>query len=556
MKTKMRILLGFLFALLLLGGTMNGVAQTSQTADQTVCMGIQPYKVDASLLPNPTYNWTISGGGTIASGNGTVEITVNWTTVGGPYTLSVTTTSNGCTSDPQSVSVTVVASPVGPTLAAQVPALANVCEGTNVSATFTAGSGGVGCSDAYQYRFDGTGVWTAYTPGTDLSTTGHTLVEIQGQRSGCTTGSGCNGTEWVTLATWGVTAPPTANISYSGSPWCTSAAAQTVTLTGTNAYTGGVFSSTTGLTINGSTGEITPSTSAAGTYLVTYTIAAAGGCAQVTATTSVTITALPTASISYSGSPWCTSASAQTVTLTGTNAYTGGTFSSTTGLTIDSSTGEITPSTSTAGTYLVTYTISAAGGCAQVTATASVTITALPTASISYSGLPWCSSATAQTVTLTGTNAYTGGTFSSTTGLAINSSTGEITPSTSTAGTYLVTYTIAAAGGCAQVTATASVTITALPTASISYSGSPWCTSAVAQTVTLTGTNAYTGGIFSSTTGLTLNSSTGEITPSTSAAGTYLVTYTIPPASGCVLVPATTSITINPKPTTSAIWHN
>ena len=49
--------------------------------------------------------------------------------------------------------------------------------------------------------------------------------------------------------------------------------------------------------------------------------------------------------------------------------------------------------------------------------------------------------------------------------------TGAITPSSSTAGTYTVTYTMAAAGGCGAQTATTSVTITTLPAATISYAG-------------------------------------------------------------------------------------
>ena len=59
----------------------------------------------------------------------------------------------------------------------------------------------------------------------------------------------------------------------------------------------------------------------------------------------------------------------------------------------------------------------------------------------------------------------TGGTYSSTTGLSIDASTGSITPNTSTAGIYTVTYTVAASGGCAAVSATTSVTITAAPVA-------------------------------------------------------------------------------------------
>ncbi len=99
---------------------------------------------------------------------------------------------------------TVNPQPTGPTLNTRTPNLATVCDGQTVSATFNAGSGGIGCTDAYQYRFDGAGGWNSYTPGNNLNTAGHTLVEIQGQRSGCDAGTGCSGTTWVTLATWTV----------------------------------------------------------------------------------------------------------------------------------------------------------------------------------------------------------------------------------------------------------------------------------------------------------------------------------------------------------------
>jgi hypothetical protein len=106
---------------------------------------------------------------------------------------------------------------------------------------------------------------------------------------------------------------------------------------------------------------------------VSYTLAATGGCAAVVATATVTITAAPTATIGYINSPFCrTITIAQPVSQTGT---TGGTYSSTTGLSINASTGAIIPSTSTAGTYTVSYTIAAAGGCAAVIKTTSVVIT-------------------------------------------------------------------------------------------------------------------------------------------------------------------------------------
>lgn len=326
---------------------------------------------------------------------------------------------------------------------------------------------------------------------------------------------------------------PSATISYSGTPFCkTVATAQAVTLTGTG---GGTYSaSPAGLTINSSTGAITPSTSTAGTYTVTYSIAAASGCAAFSTTTSVTITALAT--ISYVGSPFCQSTStAQSVTQTGA---TGGTYSSTAGLSIDATTGAITPSGSTAGTYTVTYSVGASGGCAAHSATTSVTVTNSLSGSISYAGTPFCKSvSTAQPVTQTGTS---GGTYSSTVGLTIDATTGAITPSTSTAGTYTVTYTVPASGPCAGFSTTASVTITTAPSATISYGAAPFCPSG-SVSVSQSGT---AGGTYSSTAGLSINAFSGTIALNLSAPGSYTVTYTVPASGGCAAYPTTAGLSI------------
>ena len=348
---------------------------------------------------------------------------------------------------------------------------------------------------------------------------------------------------------------PTATFSYAGSPFCPNLiTGQAVTMTGTGAYTGGVYSSTTGLTINSSTGDITPSTSTSGNYTVTYMVPASGGCAAFPVTTTIVIKATPTVSISYLATQFCsTLTTGQAVTLNGTGAYTGGTFTSSTGLTINASSGEISPSSSAQGNYVVTYTTPSASGCTQVQNTTNVKITKAPTASITYSGSPFCKSlVTGQGVTLSGTDAYTLGTFSSTPGLTINASTGDITPSLSTAGSYVVTYNTLASGGCATVPTTTNIVITAIPTATINYSGTPFCTTlSTGQAVTINGTGVYTGGQYTSLPGLTLSATTGEITPSTSSAGNYTVTYTIPANSGCVAIPITTNIKITEVPTAS-----
>ncbi|HEX2921342.1 MAG TPA: HYR domain-containing protein, partial [Bacteroidales bacterium] len=337
-----------------------------------------------------------------------------------------------------------------------------------------------------------------------------------------------------------------ATISYAGQPYCTDdGAVKNVTLTG---ETGGVFTVTpAGLSINSSTGAIAPSLSLAGNYTVKYTIPAGSGCPAVDVTTPVSISEGPSATISYSGSPYCTSiVGSRAVILTGTGSYTGGTFTYTGSgsLSLNATTGAITPSTSTAGTYTIEYTSLAVGGCTPATASTTIVITAMPDAEIAYADNPYCTTlTTAQPVTLTGTS---GGTFSAAPGtLAINPSSGAITPSSSTPANYTVTYTIAASSGCSAFSTTTNVQITQLPTVSISYDGNPFCSTSIPQTVTITGSGDYLGGVFSSESGLVLDGTSGMINPATSSAGNYTVTYDTGPSGGCPSVLATTDVTVN-----------
>jgi gliding motility-associated-like protein len=292
--------------------------------------------------------------------------------------------------------------------------------------------------------------------------------------------------------------------------------------------------------------------SAPGTYNVTFTISNALGCTSTT-TYPVTVYQSPTANIVYSGnSSFCTSQTTpQLVTLTGTNLYTGGVFSAPTGLTIDATTGAIDPSTSTPGSYVVSYTIPTANGCSVPPSTTNCTIVLSPSATISYPNSPYCGNLTAQQpITFNGLGAFTGGTFTSTAGLTIDSATGAITPISSTGGNYVVTYNVPPFGGCSGFPITTNVVIGAYPTAVLSYAGTPFCKSLLTfQPVTLTGTNGFTGGVYSSTTGLIINSVTGAINPSLSTPGTYTVTYIIPPIANCNLLPVTTSVTITGIPT-------
>ena len=343
---------------------------------------------------------------------------------------------------------------------------------------------------------------------------------------------------------------PTANIVYSANSFCTSdSTPQLVTLTGTNLFTGGTFTTTTGLTLDATTGAITPSTSTPGNYIVSYNIPTANGCSVPPVTRNITIVLSPSATISYPNSPYCGNlTSQQPISFTGLGAYTGGTFTSTTGLTIDSVTGAITPISSTAGNYVVTYNVPPFGGCAGFPITTNVVIGSYPTAVLNYAGTPFCKSVlTNEPATLTGTNSFTGGVYSSSIGLAINATTGAINPGLSTPGTYTVTYIIPAIPNCTITPVITSVTITGVPTASINYN-SNFCRDVTSASVNLNGTYAFANGVFSSTTGLSINSTTGAINPSASNAGVYTVTYAIPSTAGCPSTPVTTLVTINPLP--------
>lgn len=83
----------------------------------------------------------------------------------------------------------------------------------------------------------------------------------------------------------------------------------------------------------------------------------------------------PTASISYANNPFCGDDTIQGVTFSGGF---GGIYSANPaiGLTLDSLTGDITPNTSTPGTYLITYTIDSTVSCPVITDTTTITINA------------------------------------------------------------------------------------------------------------------------------------------------------------------------------------
>jgi gliding motility-associated-like protein len=203
-------------------------------------------------------------------------------------------------------------------------------------------------------------------------------------------------------------------------------------------------------------------------------------------------------------------------------------------LSINAGTGLVNLMASPPGTYTVTNTIAASGGCPAATATSTITINAPQVATFNYPGTPYCQTAVNPSPILTG--GAISGTFSSTIGLSINSSTGLINLSASTAGTYTVTNTIPASGGCPSISATSTITIVAMPVVTVN---SP--SICLGQTATLTagGATTYSWSTTATTTSINVTPPVGTTT--------YTVTGT---TSGCTATIIAT-VTVNSLPTAS-----
>ena len=306
------------------------------------------------------------------------------------------------------------------------------------------------------------------------------------------------------------------SITYSSSAFCSDANDPTPTIS--NNAGAGTFSSTAGLVfISTTTGEVDISGSTAGSYVITYTDTDAA-----TATFDLSINTIPTVTVSASAGIICDGEST-ILTASGANSYTwsnGGTGASIT----------VSPSTTT----LFTATGTDSNGCTSSGGT-TITVNAQDSAAFSYAASAYCANGTDPSPTITGT---AGGAFTSTAGLVINSGTGEIDLDASTVGTYSITYTTT---GVCPANQSTNITINAADNAAFAYSASSYEPTDADPTPTITG---LTGGTFSGTTGLVINSSTGEIDLSASTVASHTITYDTT-SSGSSVCPNTSTQTVD-----------
>ena len=268
-----------------------------------------------------------------------------------------------------------------------------------------------------------------------------------------------------------------------------------------------------GLSINATTGIIDVSNSSGGIYQVTASWTEPTSGKVHTATYSVTIRD-PDASFSYSSNNFC-QGSGGFVDPSITTA--GGSFTaSPLGLTIDSTSGRITPDTSTPGNYTIEYSLV---DC-SATSSLSLEIKAQDTPTISYTSSGSCKNVD-PSISFTPTLNIAGGSFtSSPSGLNINSTTGVIIPNLSQIGSYTINY--ATAGDCPGEASVLFV-INPILNSNFNYSENSYSKAFIGI---VTPTINEIGGTFSSSpAGLDINLSNGAINPSLSNTGTYTIEY-------------------------------
>ncbi len=517
----------------------------------TTCASTMSGSASVSTTSVPNL-YTVTGGGTICSGDAGVTITLSDSDPGVAYRLFIGAT-------PMSGVITGDGNPIvfpAQTTSGNYIVVANpgsACATTmNGSATVTVNSlpGAIGgvlttCVSASTTLSNSvSGAWT--TANTTLASVNSSTGVVTGVAAGSpvitftASGTGCRRTATVTVS-------PAAGTITGPSTYCVGGSA-----TLSNAATGGVWSSssTSLASISSSTGAVTAL--GAGAPVITYSTGP--GCL---ATKTFSIVPLPTlASVTASSAALCTGA---TLTLTGgsTSGLTGSATSynwsgpsSYSSTSATNSRSLVPTSTTYTGNYSLTVTYPGQGCVTAPQSTALVTVSNAPSLASATNNGPVCAgdqlvftANTASNVTTyawAGPVAFTGGAATASATIAATSA--------AAAGNYTVTVSNAGGTGCAIQYYSTGI-VNALPAAVVvsGGGGSPICGS-----TTLTASNGGSGTIFfQGTTALGTSTATPSILQVVNATNTYY--FRARSAAGCWGPAGSAAVTIAPLPTAFAI---
>ena len=438
-----------------------------------------------SFCQGASLTLTSSAGASYSWNTGATSSSIT-TTAGGNYFVTVTA-ANGCSSQSQSMTLTV--NPL-PTVATTGGASTVCSNGTTLLSNATGG-----------------GVWSSSNAA--LATVNPTTGLVTGIAAGSlninytvTNSSGCSA---VSSKPMTVITPTAATVSASGSTTICQGSNVTLTASASSSYLWSTGATTQSITVAQS-----------GPYSVTTVN---NGCTAVSSTTNVTVVNPPVASISANGLTALCSGGSVTLTAAPATSYLWSNGATTASITV-----------SAAGSYSVTST---ANGCSATSAPTVVTLQATPSAAVTASGSTSFCQGGAVTLTAASAGSYLWSNGANTQSITV-----------SAPGSYTVNV---ATNGCSATSTPTVVSILPTPTAVITNTGST--TFCAGGSVVLNAPTAPTGSTFTYVwrlNGTPISGATAQ-TYTANAAGAYSVVVTN--NQGCTATSANTTVVVNALPT-------
>jgi hypothetical protein len=250
----------------------------------------------------------------------------------------------------------------------------------------------------------------------------------------------------------------------------------------------------TGVSASWSTNTLTISGTPTQSGTFNYSVPLTGGCGTINATGTITVTAANTAGVASSSPTLCINTALTAITHATTGATGRGTATGLpTGVTSSWSANVLTISGTPSQTGTFNYSIPLTGGCGAVSATGTITVSVNNTVGNASGGnnRTACINSAITTISRTTTGATGIGTPTGLpNGVTASWSNDVITVSGTPTASGSFNYSIPLIGGCGSINATGTITVTAVPTGTIS-GGTTVCSGTNSTTLTLGGT--FTG---------------------------------------------------------------
>ena len=501
------------------------IAQTNTSPTQNVCAGslAEPYLINPPTSGS-TYQWTLSGGGTLNNGTATDNITVDWGVTPGVFIITVIETDlNGCQGVPVTVDVTVIPLPTTTIATSQTACLGSVIPDLSaIGANVTwyddiALTSQVGVGNNFATAQTAVGFYTYY------------VTESL---------NGCEGPSVpVTLEIYAIPLAPTV-VSQTA---CLGSVIPDLTAIGTALtwYDDIALTSQVGVGNNFATGQTT-----AGIYTYYVNETDVNGCESAGTSVILEIYALSTSPVAANEAA-CEGSAIPDLTATGSSVV----WYSNAALTIIVSNGStFATGQTTSGIYSYYITQTDANGCESNAATVTLEIYALPTAPLAINEVA-CEGGLIPDLTATGSNLtwYSDAGLTNVAGNGSNFSTGQIL-----AGVYIYYVTETNVNGCESAGTLVTLTINSFAIIPLASNQTACFGTPIPD---LTATGVGTSFTWYSDAALTLvvaNNSPFATGQTAFGVYTYYITES---QNGCESPASTVTLTIYAIPTTGPINH-